>query len=192
MTDGRLSWVGVGLLSVAMAWASGCAKPHARYAPEGPPLQVPEPPPRVVRVVEDIPQTPAQDTPPSGAPAVPPRQSPPRAARPPQPKSQEPPPVEAPVPAAVPPVVERVEPTRTLRAQGDETREKAIRDRLSQAATELGKVDYGKLSTSAREQYEQSRRFIQQAEQALKDQNLVFAGTLADKAATLAADLPNR
>jgi hypothetical protein len=53
-------------------------------------------------------------------------------------------------------------------------------------------VDYSKLSTDGRSQYEQSKRFIQQAEQALKDQNFVFAQTLADKAATLAAELLGR
>jgi hypothetical protein len=53
-------------------------------------------------------------------------------------------------------------------------------------------VDYARLSADGRMQYEQSKRFIQQAEDALKTQNFVFAQTLADKAATLAAELLGR
>jgi hypothetical protein len=53
-------------------------------------------------------------------------------------------------------------------------------------------VDYARLSAPARGQFDQSRRFIQQAERAITDQNLAFASTLADKAATLAADLAGR
>jgi hypothetical protein len=44
----------------------------------------------------------------------------------------------------------------------------------------------------ARAQYDQSKRFTQQAEQALKDRNFVFAATLADKAAALAVELVGR
>jgi hypothetical protein len=56
----------------------------------------------------------------------------------------------------------------------------------------LGRVDYGKLNADARAQYEQSKRFTEQAQQALKDRNFVFASTLADKAAALAAGLAPR
>ena len=71
-------------------------------------------------------------------------------------------------------------------------RERAIRERLTGASADLTRVDYGRLSVGARGQYDQAKRFIQQAEQAIKDQNLAFASTLADKAATLAADLAGR
>jgi len=70
--------------------------------------------------------------------------------------------------------------------------ERAVRDVLTRANRDLSRVDYGKLSTDGRAQYEQSKRFSQQAEQALKERNLVFAATLADKAATLAAELLGR
>ena len=95
------------------------------------------------------------------------------------------------MPQAAPPTDGRpAEPQPTLRTPGSE--EKPIRDRLSVAQSSLSRVDYAKLSTDGRSQYEQSKRFIQQAEQALKDQNFVFAQTLADKAATLAAELLGR
>jgi len=67
-----------------------------------------------------------------------------------------------------------------------------VRDTLTRAARDLGRVDYGRLGTDARAQYDQSKRFTQQAEQALKDRNFVFAATLADKAAALAAELVGR
>jgi hypothetical protein len=67
-----------------------------------------------------------------------------------------------------------------------------VRDVLVRATRDLGRVDYGKLSADGRAQYDQSKRFSQQAEQALKERNLVFATTLADKAATLAAQLLGR
>lgn len=81
-------------------------------------------------------------------------------------------------------------PAPTLRAPG--SAEKPIRDRVTIAQRDLARVDYAKLTEDGRAQYEQSKRFIQQAEQALKDQNFVFAATLADKAATLAAELLGR
>ena len=81
-------------------------------------------------------------------------------------------------------------PTPTLRAPG--SAEKPIRDRVGIAQRDLARVDYAKLTEDGRAQYEQAKRFIQQAEQALKDQNFVFAATLADKAATLAAELLGR
>ena len=64
-----------------------------------------------------------------------------------------------------------------------------MRDLLTRAARDLNRVDYGRLSADGRAQYQQSKRFSQQAEQALKDRNFVFATTLADKAATLATEL---
>ena len=94
------------------------------------------------------------------------------------------------MPQATPTEGRPVEPAPTLRTPG--TEERPIRERLTVAQSNLSRVDYSKLSTDGRSQYEQSKRFIQQAEQALKDQNFIFAQTLADKAATLAAELLGR
>jgi len=172
------------VLASAAAFSSACAKMHARTAPEGPPLHVPAPPAREIVSALDPPPLVIDEplvapvAPPVTPPAVTPRPAPQpsRAARP-------EPPVEA------PPV--RVEP-RTLRTPGDLAREGAIRERLTGATAALGRVDYTRLAGTLRIQYDQARRFVQQAEQAIKDQNLAFASTLADKAATLAADLAGR
>ena len=64
-----------------------------------------------------------------------------------------------------------------------------MRDLLVKAADSLKKVPYEKLSTEGRAQYDQSKRFSTEAEQAVRERNYVYAVTLAEKAATLAAEL---
>jgi histone H3/H4 len=67
--------------------------------------------------------------------------------------------------------------------------ERSVREMLTRASRDLSRVNYTRLSADGRAQYEQSKRFSAQAEDALRERNLVFAATLADKAATLAAEL---
>jgi hypothetical protein len=64
-----------------------------------------------------------------------------------------------------------------------------VRALLARAARDLGRVDYQALDTDGRAQYETARRFMQQADDALKARNVMFAGKLADKAATMASVL---
>jgi hypothetical protein len=149
----------------AMA-AGGCAKAQAA-APAGPPLDVPAPPDRVLAPVEE-----------------------PVTASAPEPETPPPAPI-----ATTPRTPPAAEPPRELRPNtpsGDAAAERDARDKLARAARDLGRVDYGKLNADARSQYEQSERFTEQAQQALKDRNFVFASTLADKAAALAAGLAPR
>jgi DNA replication protein DnaC len=70
--------------------------------------------------------------------------------------------------------------------------ERNVRARMSEASRNLERTDYRALSPDRKEQYDTAKRFIQQAEDALKVKNLVFAGQLADKAATLAAALAEK
>jgi hypothetical protein len=70
--------------------------------------------------------------------------------------------------------------------------EREIRMLVARANSDLGRVDYGRLNTDARAQYELAKTFIRQADEAMKSRNLVFARTNADKAATLAAQLSGR
>ncbi|MGE0393907.1 MAG: hypothetical protein AB7I25_06470 [Vicinamibacterales bacterium] len=173
----------LGGTALLVALASGCAKMQARTVPEGPALAVPVPPAREIVAALDPPPLPVEEPVVPPAPVVAPPVVPPRPAPPPPRAARPDPPAESPAP--------RIEP-RTLRAPGDVAREGAVRERLGGAAADLGRVDYGKLGAAARSQYDQARRFLRQAEQAIKDQNLAFAATLADKAATLAADLAGR
>lgn len=179
MTVGWWRRAGLGVVLAAALGAGGCARAQARGNPDGPPLRIPEPPPRVI-VVADLPEEPVVETAPAPPPPAAPAPDPaPRAAEP----APKPPPA---ADAATPP--RRPEP-RTLGAPGDAARERAVRDRMSAASRDLGRVNYGRLGAAERAQFDQARRFLQQAEQALRDRNLLFSATLADKAATLAADL---
>jgi hypothetical protein len=176
----------------------GCAKARAEATPPGPPLSVPAPPPRVLAPVDEpLPTATVTPDTPATAPRAP-------AARPPAPRrngniadAESRPEPAPPTPAAAqqPPPEPAPTETRELRAApsaNTAAAERNVRDLLSRATRDLNRVDYGKLSADGRTQYEQSKRFSQQAEAALKDRNYVFAATLADKAATLAAELLGR
>ncbi|MBI4484613.1 MAG: hypothetical protein HY655_01255 [Acidobacteria bacterium] len=70
--------------------------------------------------------------------------------------------------------------------------DRSIRTTLSRATADLSRIDYRVLDANGRNQYDTAKRFVQQAEDALRAKNLVFAKNLADKAASLAAQLAGR
>ena len=188
----------VGVMALVALIASGCAKTQAaRTTPDGPPLDMPAPPPRDVEAnATDVPapmplpQEPARNsTPPRPRPA-PPRETRPEPARPEPPK-----PEPAPEPPKPAPAAEDSKPASTLQTkpagqEGDV--ERGIRLTLTRATTDLNRVDYRTLNADARTQYDYAKRFIRQAEDAVRQKNLVFAKTVADKAAALAAQLSGR
>ena len=160
------------------------AKAQVRTEAPLPPLDPPPPPPRVVAIYtpepEPIPLTPAVEP----APPVRPPSRPARPEQKPEPPANSPEPVESaarPVPA----------PSLTLTpTPGSESQTvAAIRDLLGRATRDLSRVNSASLNNDGRAQYDTARRFIQQAEEALKARNIVYAGKLADKAATMAAVL---
>jgi hypothetical protein len=180
----------LGLVLCALV-ASGCAKARAETAPDGPPLEMPAPPPRVLAPVDQpLPATAAVPEPPVEEPRPPARPPVRRTNGAPADAEARPEPPPPPAAAVAPPEPAPTE-TRELRAapSNTATAERGVRDLLTRASRDINRVDYGKLSADGRAQYEQSKRFSQQAEQALKDRNFVFAATLADKAATLATEL---
>ncbi len=182
-------WVlGFGLL---LAATSGCAKAQAKTAPDGPPLSIPDPPARVLMPAEEpLPVVAVlPEAPPPTVPRVPVR---PPVRRPNAGNTAEPearPEPAPPAAAAVPPPAPQPPTLRAAPSAADAAAERGVRDTLTRAGRDLSRVDYGRLSADGRVQYEQSKRFTEQAEQALRDRNFPFAGTLADKAATLAAEL---
>ena len=174
---------------------SSCAKAQAASAPDGPPLAMPEPPPRVLGPLDEtVPATTAGADTPAPAPptpARPPARRPngtPAEAEAARPEPQPAAPVLA-APAAPEPAPAEARELRAAPSTTVAAAERKVRDLLTRAARDLNRVDYGRLSIDGRSQYEQSKRFSQQAEAALKDRNIVFAETLADKAATLATGL---
>jgi hypothetical protein len=173
--------LGFGIL---VATGSGCAKARAATAPDGPPLAMPAPPERVLVPVEPPAPVAAQPEPEPPPPtAAAPKPAPKPAAPPPKPQPA--PPV-AVAPAAPPPTDTR---QLTTNPTASAAVERNVRDLLARAARDLGRVDYTRLSADGKTQYDQSKRFTAQAQDALRERNFVFAETLADKAATLAAEL---
>ena len=175
----------------AAAICGACAKAQAKNVPDGPPLAMPMPPERVLAPVE-LPVAVAVAAPAVEAPSDPPAVTPPPRTPPRPPQRREEP--ERP-PEAAPAAAEGPAEPRDLRPTSpalDAAAEREVRDTLARAARDLARVDYARLTADARSQYDQSKRFTQQAEEALRDRNFVFAATLADKAATLAAGLTGR
>ena len=186
--------IALAALIVSAAAAAGCAKAHASAQPGGPALETPLAPPRALSSpIESEPTV-------TGAPPIegptprttpePPRAAAPRVERPaPQPAaaaSETP----APNPATPLPVDE---PPRTLQTTANAgPAEQRIRALLANASRDLGRIDYRALSADAQAQYDIAKRFTEQADEALKAKNIVFAEQLADKAAGLAAQLAKR
>jgi hypothetical protein len=177
-------------IGISAASAAGCAKARAATVPDGPPLAMPQPPPRVFVPVDEeplaanpaVPETPAAE-----APALPPR-------RPVRPATTTPPEPEkaGPVPQPAQPAPEPQRELRAASTPADAEADKKVRALLLIASRNLGNVDYQKLSVAGREQYDQAKDFGEQAGEALTQRNYIFAETLADKAAKLATELLGR
>ena len=182
---GRLfTAIAIGAMAV-----TACAKQKPAIVADGPALAMPLPPARVFAPVEE--PIPVQAPPPEVADAEPPKPAPPRPVRPPvrPPAAEASKPEPEPPPVAAAPAPEPSRELRTTSSAADAAAEKQVRDLLAKASRDLMKIDYRKLSNEGRSQYDQSKRFSEQADQAIKERNFVFAATLAEKAATLAAQL---
>ena len=169
----------------AAGFGSACATAKAAVPTPLPTMVPPDVPPRVIAEYLPDPPLPAE---PVSTEAVTP---PPRLPRPPRrdvPRT-EPTPDEPQGPPALPPVA-APQPALALQSTGAGARaDQSVRTLLAQAARDLGRVDYRALDADGRAQYDTARRFMQQADDALKGRNVMFAGKLADKAATMAAVL---
>jgi len=183
----RIGVWGLGFGIFLVLFASACAKARAETVPDGPPLQVPAPPQRVLAPVEEPPAAASVPEPEAPPPAVATPRTPARPAAAPRPRPVPPAGAQAPPPQTPPD-------TRELRAPSSTSAvtERSVRETLARASRDIGRVNYTRLSAEGRANYDESRRFSAQAEQALKERNLMFAATLADKAATLAAELVGR
>ena len=194
------------LLSAAavplLAFASGCAHPQAKTTVEPPPLDVPAPPPRLVEpMTAELPPPIGPVNAPAPAPVPrPARPASPPAARPDTARTDAPrgdaaAPADAPKPPddaaarAAAPIPATLQTTTSQQEAEVETR---IRGILTKAQSDLNRIDYARLNNNAKNQYDQAKRFVSMSEESLRSRNLVYAGTLADKAAELAAQLAGR
>jgi outer membrane biosynthesis protein TonB len=192
----RRGFAAVLLLCVASVVLSGCTRAQAKITPDTP-LDMPAPPPRDVEPAENEPlppvplaQEPAHNTPPRTRPAAPREPSRPEAPKPEPPKPETTPPVEPPPQVEEPPKPPVTLQTTPPTAEGEV--ERAIRAAITRANLDLNRIDYRALNADARTQYDTAKRFIRQADEAMQTKNLVFAKSVADKAATLAAQLASR
>ena len=167
-------------LLLAGGLAAGCSA-HAEplTSSSTPVLNVPEPPDRYVlpRVEQRTLPPPIEEPQPSTSAAVttkPPVRTPnPRPATP--PPADPPPPVPTPTPAIL------------LTSANTAEFEKSVRAQLDKARNNLNQVSRDALSTDGKAHFDAARGFIRQADEALKVKNLIYAASLADKAATMAA-----
>jgi hypothetical protein len=191
------------LMSGSLALAACGANAKAKTTPDNPPLDVPAPPPRNVEPTEvetpqpvPLPQEPARNTPTRRT--TPREQTRPEPARPDAAKP-EPPPAPAPTPEPPKPAAPATEeapraPTtlQTTPAGEENDVERSVRATITKATNDLNRVDYRTLNADARTQYDYAKRFIKQAEDAIRAKKLDFARTVAEKAAVVAAQLAGR
>jgi hypothetical protein len=177
---------------------SACARPVAKTAPDGPPLDMPAPPPRDVEPADtDVPEPmPLPSEPEHRAPTTrqhqPPRAEPSRTDAKPEPKPDIPIIVEPAKPAEEPPRPPGTSPPILQTSPGGKEVEASIRDLIGRAKAGLERIDYRVLNTDARNQYDTAKRYVELAEEAIRARNLEFAGTIADKAVKLAAKLAGK
>jgi hypothetical protein len=177
---------------------AGCTHAQARVEIPPPALDVPAPPPRVIETTAaEVPQPvglagdPADAARPAPPPAAAAASSRPAGAS----RTPEPPKPETP-PAAEAVKPDEPRPTPALRAaptQQEAALERSIRDRMFRASTVLDRIEARvPLNADARDQFNRARSFIREADDALRERNFTFAGSLADKAVAIAAQLGGR
>src|SRR5437763_1979252 len=156
--DRRTARSGLIALGMCAGLASGCLGLRARAVTAPEPLNMPEPPPRVVEVREpdvpppiSLPEEPVRNTPTRPRPAPP--SEPVRVPEAPKPE----PPADAvkPEESPRPPTTLQTTPT-----QREEEVERRIRGLLTQATNDLNRINYQGLSSDGRTQYEQAKRFV--------------------------------
>lgn len=146
------------------------------------PLKIPEPPAKVA--MSPVPAEPPEPEPQSPPPPPVPTPAPP--ARPPAPAAAAP--ASAPPPAAPEPP----RPAPELRPGGSAGRASIavqVQDSLARTKQKLDAINPAGLNAGRRADYDSARRFLAQAEEAVKENNLMLAESSAEKAATLADGL---
>jgi len=171
------------LVGLTASLGACAAKAQARTEVEMPLLDPPPAPPRVVAnypiELEAVPVAPTVE------PAAPAR-APVRTQRPERPEPAQ----AAPEPVQEAPRTASSASLTLTPSPGTETQTAAaIRDLMARATRDLARINQASLNADGRTQFDTARRFLQQADEALKARNIVFAGKLADKAATMAAVL---
>ena len=189
MRAARARRIGAAAIVAAELLVGGCRRPAVRTEPAPPILDMPTPPPR------DVEPTDAQLPP-----LVPLVDAPPRTVE--RPRTSAPatrdagrsePRPESPAEALKPTEEPRTATTlQTGSTEQEAELDRRVRATWQTAGADLTRIDSRRLNPDEQHQYDTVKSFIRQAEDALLDKNLVFAQTMAEKAATLAKQLPAR
>lgn len=184
----RSIWPVLFVLALASTGAACAQKTHAQTRADPPAtLDMPQPPPRVV-----VPPQP--ETPEAVEETQPPSPARPRPSRPAQRQESKPdtarqePAATEPTPVVEAPAAPESKPAHPADAAGVA----AVRQQMARASQNLGQVNYAGLSNDMKAQDDTANRFLTLADQALKEGNLLFASTLADKAGAIASLLTGR
>jgi len=181
---------------MSLGASAACARATAKPRTDPAPLSIPEPPPRLIEPLPEVEELPAAEPERREAPPPPVRSSRPnrengstretKTADLPKPVEPVPEPPAPPLPPAP-----RAE-LRTPEMADEDGTARKVRDTLDAAAKALAKVDYRTLGKEGQEQYNTAKRFMEQAEEALRARNQIAAKYLADKADTIATALTGR
>lgn len=121
----------------------------------------------------------------------------PRVVEPKPPQQGAPGPTEAesqakPAPAVPAPSVSPAPELRTIDTPDPAQATRRVRDSLERAGRTLSQIDYVKLPKTSQLQYDMAKRFMEQADEALKAKNFTAAQLMAEKAETMAKELLGR
>jgi hypothetical protein len=183
------------LLFALIVPAMACASARAQTPPvDHPPMAVPPVPPRTIEPIppsEPVPLEPVAEMP--TTPANPPRPRPPQR----DPARTDPKveikPETPPDPAtAQPPAAQPVPPLRPQGSADGPEMARQVRETIDRAKKMLDSIDAGTLSAERKLNYDTARDFIKQAEEAITQEKLVFAKSLAERAEGVAKQLGGR
>jgi hypothetical protein len=178
------------LLLMFAASAAGCASTRAQVPEQAPTLVVPPVPPRTIEplprpepVVEPVPDLPpATSAPPR---ARPPTRDPAKNA------TEKPEKVETP-PETPPAPTQPVPPLRTPTGVDGPEGARQVREILDKTKATLDGVDFQTLNADRKANYRAVQGWIQQADEALKNDDINFAKSLAERAQATANQLAAR
>ena len=177
-----------------VAGTAACRTVQAKAPATRPALEVPPPPPRMIEPLPSAPVAPLEpvaDLPPAPTTSRPKstREVASRETAKPEPKPEPAPPTE-PAPPVTPPAATPQPQIRTP-ADNSETA-RLVREMLDRTGKTLDNIDYQRLTPQRRDSYEDAKKFMREAEDAIKASNFSYALKLADKAETLAKELQGR
>jgi hypothetical protein len=179
----------------ALAALSGCASAQAKSSAEKLPLDVPSPPPHDIELpaqpLEPVGEIPSPTDPGASRPRPP-------AAKPPETKPEKPdtPPAQPAIPAETPaPALPPPAPAPQLRTPetADTSAAAKVHATIDHAKSLLNNsVNFQLLNNERKKAYNDVKQYCDQAEDALKEGNIVYAQAVATKAEKLALELAGR